>query len=49
MVINVKNKKWILIIFLILGLAILFYFIDPFNFFGKNNPTYIAEKSSTSR
>ena len=35
--------------FLNLGLAILFYFIDPFNFFGKNNNTYLAEKSSTSR
>ena len=50
MVINVKNKKWILFIILFIGLGVIFFFLDPFNLFNKHKDnSYIAEKSSTSQ
>ena len=51
MVINVKNKKWILFIVLFIGLCVIFFILDPFNFFNYNNDnnSYIAEKSSTNQ
>ncbi len=48
MVINVKNKKWILFIVLFIGLCVIFFILDPFNYNNDNN-SYIAEKSSTNQ